>query len=176
MKSNTRIALGCLATLAIPALVIVLLVTGLWVKAFNDARIAQNLTVWGAVQKWRAESKAEAERDHKERHMTEAEKDWQEASEAKLLGNPAAARYARLKRETAQRAKDNEIGLVGIAQLILFGGATYFVPSFVALARKHPQQIAIIALNVLLGWTVIGWMGALIWALVKTPPLKPMAG
>ena len=39
----------------------------------------------------------------------------------------------------------------------------YFLPTFVA--RKKRQFIPILVLNLLLGWTLIGWVGALVWAL-----------
>ena len=39
----------------------------------------------------------------------------------------------------------------------------YFLPTFNAL--HHRQRTAIIVLNVLAGWTVVGWLVALIWAL-----------
>ena len=32
------------------------------------------------------------------------------------------------------------------------------------LGRDHLSQGGIIVLNLLLGWTVLGWVGALIWA------------
>ena|GEM_PF-1246549 len=47
--------------------------------------------------------------------------------------------------------------------------ALYFIPSIVAIAARHRQVPAIVALNLLLGWTVLGWIGALIWALVRGP-------
>lgn len=40
----------------------------------------------------------------------------------------------------------------------------YFVPGAVASIRHHHQTAAIWVLNVLLGWTVIGWIVALVWA------------
>jgi hypothetical protein len=40
----------------------------------------------------------------------------------------------------------------------------YPVPSAVAFFRRHPQRAQIVALNILLGWTVIGWAIALVWA------------
>lgn len=43
--------------------------------------------------------------------------------------------------------------------------ALYFIPSFVAGFRSHHNAGAIVALNVLLGWTLIGWVAALVWAL-----------
>jgi len=45
--------------------------------------------------------------------------------------------------------------------------AVYFLPSFVAWKKK--RQDAIIVLNLLLGWTVLGWIGALIWAMCEKP-------
>jgi hypothetical protein len=42
--------------------------------------------------------------------------------------------------------------------------ATYFIPAIVAGARKHHNAGAIFMLNLLLGWTLIGWVGALVWA------------
>jgi len=40
----------------------------------------------------------------------------------------------------------------------------YFIPWVVASVRKHPQQNSIMVLNLFLGWTFIGWVIALIWA------------
>jgi len=41
----------------------------------------------------------------------------------------------------------------------------YFLPILVAAARDHPSAMAIAALNVLLGWTLLGWIIALVWSL-----------
>ena len=61
---------------------------------------------------------------------------------------------------------------VGIAELlIIIVGAVYVVPSVIAVWRDHPSKISIILLNLLLGWTLLGWVGALVWAL--TPPPTP---
>lgn len=40
----------------------------------------------------------------------------------------------------------------------------YFAPSIVAVHRGHHDKIAIGVLNVLLGWTGLGWIVALVWA------------
>lgn len=42
--------------------------------------------------------------------------------------------------------------------------AFYLAPWLIAYQRSHQNQLAIAVLNVLLGWTVIGWIVALIWA------------
>lgn len=41
----------------------------------------------------------------------------------------------------------------------------YLVPTMVAQRYQHPKQPAILLLNVALGWTIVGWVIALIWAL-----------
>ena len=40
----------------------------------------------------------------------------------------------------------------------------YFIPLFVAAGRKHRFIGAIGLMNLLLGWTVLGWFAAIIWA------------
>jgi Superinfection immunity protein len=42
--------------------------------------------------------------------------------------------------------------------------AVYFIPALVASTRRHRQQLAIVVLNVLAGWTLIGWVVAFVWA------------
>ena len=61
--------------------------------------------------------------------------------------------------------------------LLLFalGVVIYMVPTVVATQRNHRNKGSIVATNVLLGWTGIGWCGALIWALSgnTAPPTPP---
>lgn len=40
----------------------------------------------------------------------------------------------------------------------------YELPAIVAYRREHPSFLAILCLNILLGWTIIGWIVALVWA------------
>ena len=42
--------------------------------------------------------------------------------------------------------------------------AGYALPSIVAFIRQHPATPRITALNLCLGWTVIGWIAAFFWA------------
>jgi len=51
--------------------------------------------------------------------------------------------------------------------LILLAFPLYFLPSIIAASRKHPNVGGIIVLNFLLGWTFLGWIGAIIWALAS---------
>jgi hypothetical protein len=43
----------------------------------------------------------------------------------------------------------------------------YFIPTFIVLSNKHPSGLAIGLLNLFLGWTLIGWLVCLIWAVVR---------
>lgn len=47
----------------------------------------------------------------------------------------------------------------------------YFLPSIIALVRGKRDITAIILLNLFLGWTVIGWVVALIWAAKHDVPM-----
>ena len=48
----------------------------------------------------------------------------------------------------------------------LFSICLYFVPTIIAVVRKQPNSLAIFIVNLLLGWTVIGWVVALVWSVI----------
>lgn len=54
-----------------------------------------------------------------------------------------------------------------IFSLSIFLILAYFIPGIVASNRGHVNATAITALNLLLGWTLIGWILALVWALTS---------
>lgn len=56
-----------------------------------------------------------------------------------------------------------------IAFLFIVG--LYFLPTIIAAARHKQNTIAIGALNLFLGWSFIGWIVALIWALSADPQM-----
>ena len=43
----------------------------------------------------------------------------------------------------------------------------YFLPTLIAWSGNHRNIGAIGILNLLLGWTLLGWVGALVWAVYK---------
>ena len=49
------------------------------------------------------------------------------------------------------------LALVGLALL-------YFFPAVTGFQRLHPRRTGILLVNVFLGWTVVGWIAALVWA------------
>lgn len=54
----------------------------------------------------------------------------------------------------------------------------YFVPALVARARGHGRAAGVLWLNLALGWTLIGWVLVLVWALSNpgTGPELPPPG
>ncbi len=52
---------------------------------------------------------------------------------------------------------------------LLFFGALYFLPAIVAAVRHTHNATGILLLNLFLGWTLIGWIVALVMALSSTP-------
>lgn len=54
------------------------------------------------------------------------------------------------------------IGVMGGFMLLVI---VYWLPGMIADKRKHKDASAINVLNLLLGWTFIGWVVALVWSL-----------
>jgi len=61
-------------------------------------------------------------------------------------------------------------GMIAALILLVFLAVIYFIPAIVASSRGHSQAGAIWVLNILLGWTLIGWVGALVWACTNSAP------
>ena len=53
--------------------------------------------------------------------------------------------------------------------LVLFSAVPYLVPTGIAAYRDHPGKTAIFLINLLLGWTILGWIAALIWSCTGQP-------
>jgi hypothetical protein len=52
-----------------------------------------------------------------------------------------------------------------------FGFLMYFLPTILAFARNKRDTAAILLLNLFLGWTMIGWVVALVWAVKTDVPM-----
>ena len=48
--------------------------------------------------------------------------------------------------------------------VLAFSLAIYLAPAIIAGARSHPQAAPIFILTIFLGWTIVGWVAALVWA------------
>jgi len=53
--------------------------------------------------------------------------------------------------------------ILALAVVLLTGG--YLLPTGIALWRGHGEITKILLVNFLVGWTIIGWVVALVWSL-----------
>jgi len=69
------------------------------------------------------------------------------------------------------------------AVFILLMLAIYLLPTLVAVIRDHHASAGVFLINLFLGWTLLGWLGSLIWAAIgpnnsvqnyKMPPRNNM--
>ncbi len=61
----------------------------------------------------------------------------------------------------------DKLAAIVVAVVVLVG---YFIPTIIAAARRHRNAAPIILVNVLLGWTFLGWLVSFIWSLTYQPP------
>lgn len=54
-------------------------------------------------------------------------------------------------------------------EFLLVAIGLYFLPAIVAAARRTHNSTGILLLNIFLGWTVIGWVFALVLAICSAP-------
>ncbi|HEV2380837.1 MAG TPA: superinfection immunity protein [Terriglobia bacterium] len=85
---------------------------------------------------------------------------------SEVSSEPASSRT-----EAFVRFSIGVIMLLVLAALSLF---LYFLPSITAKRRKKINYRAIFTLNLLAGWTFVGWVIAMVWATtVDAPPPTP---
>lgn len=48
----------------------------------------------------------------------------------------------------------------------------YFLPTVVAVLRRYHNALPVFLVNLFLGWTLLGWLGALIWSCMAKPDNK----
>ena len=65
-------------------------------------------------------------------------------------------------------AKGSLLGLVMLTGLV----GLYFLPTFVANSRGHHRTAQVAVINALLGWTLLGWVFALV---IAVGPVQPSA-
>lgn len=74
--------------------------------------------------------------------------------------DPALAQYYEYRHYYEHRP-----GLAILVMLVL--AFIYFLPGIVSTLRGHPNTLAIWVLNIFLGWTFVGWVIALVWAVMR---------
>ena len=124
---------------------------------------------------WTAEECEHIAKGETWKGMTAFQREAAEESAAEIQGANRAARGKKNVKSAAAPATSTPIrqadSSAWIVALILgcLGAAAYLFPGIVASSRHHHQRSAIWVLNFFLGWTVLGWIGALIWASTATP-------
>ena len=53
------------------------------------------------------------------------------------------------------------------------GVGIYLIPTIIAFARKVPSTLSVAVLNIFLGWSIIGFVVALVWALKNYDYVPP---
>jgi len=58
--------------------------------------------------------------------------------------------------------------LIAVMTFLLFLFVMYWLPTLIAIVRQTPSALGVAMLNFFLGWTIIGWILALVWALAAS--------
>jgi len=125
-----------------------------------------------AYRKSIADAKQAADRkvadDARARELAE-----RQAAESKHQAELLQAEKAKADREFAEHmaqqkaSQEKTKAFLMIAGAIAVGGFLYFAPTIVAGSRGKNNTGAIFILNLFLGWCLIGWVVALVWAFTK---------
>lgn len=71
--------------------------------------------------------------------------------------------------------KDNGAGPLVLILVLAFGLGIYFLPAIKAYQENKTNRQAILILNLFLGWTLVGWVVALVWACTRNDSHHPVA-
>jgi|GEM_PF-1321649 len=97
-------------------------------------------------------------------HRSAIEKDRVEKLKATVAEEKSWIEHDPRKSYKPPSPSDLILETVLIMAVSLIGIVVYFAPGITASRRKHHQSNAIWVLNFALGWTLIGWVIALVWA------------
>lgn len=58
---------------------------------------------------------------------------------------------------------------LAFAAFVCIALGVYFLPTVIAIARAHRNTLPIVVVNLLTGWTLIGYVVALAWSMIARP-------
>jgi uncharacterized membrane protein len=62
---------------------------------------------------------------------------------------------------------DSPTGFVALLMVVfVLAAVIYALPALMAWSMGSPYRLSITLLDLLLGWTILGWLAALIWAIM----------
>lgn len=85
--------------------------------------------------------------------------------QAQTVSDGTARRYTRFMHGLPSQLPLNSGELLGVAVGAFVVLTAYFLPAIIAYRRHKANRAAILAVNLFLGWTFLGWVFSLIWAL-----------
>lgn len=51
----------------------------------------------------------------------------------------------------------------GYLLIFLFFVYLYFLPTFKAIKKRRKDKFWVFLINLIIGWTILGWLGCLVW-------------
>lgn len=85
-------------------------------------------------------------------------------------------RYYSLRADLRQSPAHRRLLILGLLGLVASVSnwmlALYVLPSLVALVRQRPGVRFAFVINLLLGWTVVGWLWVMFWAMLPNAALS----
>lgn len=63
--------------------------------------------------------------------------------------------------------------VAGQILFVLVLAALFFLPTIIAAKKRHPNRIGIFIVNLFFAWSGIGWIFALMWALIVPQTSSP---
>jgi uncharacterized membrane protein len=63
--------------------------------------------------------------------------------------------------------------LILMIPMFLVSVAVYFLPTILASIRHRPNTMTIFLINLLLGWTALGWIAAMVLVFIETKNIIP---
>jgi len=61
------------------------------------------------------------------------------------------------------------MNMLDLILIIILGVGLYFLPTLIAFNRRADNAALIMILNLVTGWTLIGWIVAFVWAAIDKP-------
>jgi uncharacterized membrane protein len=60
--------------------------------------------------------------------------------------------------------EDDMFGSTSTILMLMAVVLLYMLPTLIAFGREHPRRQDVAVVNILLGWTLIGWIAVFLWA------------
>jgi len=64
---------------------------------------------------------------------------------------------------------DNTTTVIVLMLILLI----YLLPTLIAYSREHPRRVEIVVVNIIFGWTLIGWIVVFLWAALAPVEEQP---